>query len=261
MLGVHFSFCGSWLLIRGHDFVNSEAQPGSQSAGRAASVRKGMDMLSALKRHPTLYNFVRHGIYGRLRSAQRHKVFSEIYKGNGWHDHESVSGPGSNTLATAHIRAALPELIRDLGITSLLDIPCGDYAWMKKVDLGVPYIGADLVPDLITRNRAAYPGVDFRVVDLLQDKLPEADAIFCRDCLVHLSLRDVEQAVANIRQSGTRFLMTTTFPDLRENQDTVTPYWRALNMALILGEPERLVRDFDDRQPNDKGKHVGVWRI
>lgn len=218
-------------------------------------------MLSALKRHQGVYNFVRLGVYGRLRSAMRHKVFADIYRGNGWDDTESVSGPGSNALATEHIRAALPELISDLGIKSLLDVPCGDYAWMKTVPLGIPYIGGDLVPELIASNQRAHPGVDFRVVDLLRDRLPEADAILCRDCLVHLSLRDVHKALANIRQSGARYLLATTFPELTENVDTVAPYWRALNMTLFLGEPERLVRDYSDGQKNDKGKHLGVWRL
>ena len=218
-------------------------------------------MLSILKRNKAVYNFLRHEVYGRLRSANRQKVFGDIYKGNGWDDGESVSGPGSNALATAHIRAALPELIRELEIKSLLDVPCGDYGWMKTVPLGVPYIGADLVPELIESNRNAHPGVDFRVLDLLKDKLPDADAIHCRDCLVHLSLRDVERVLANIKRSGIRYLLATTFPELTENQDTVTPYWRALNMALFLGEPVKLVRDFDDRQPNDKGKHLGVWML
>ena len=201
-------------------------------------------MLDAIKRHPAVYKFLRLGVYGRLRSAMRQKVFQDIYRGNGWDDQESVSGPGSNVLSTSHIRTALPELISDLDIKSLLDVPCGDYYWMKDVPLGVPYTG-----------------VDFRVIDLLRDRLPQADAVFCRDCLVHLSLRDVDRALAGIKSSGARYLIATTFPHVEENADTVAPYWRPLNMALYLGEPDRLIRDYPDEQKDHTGKYLGVWRL
>ena len=218
-------------------------------------------MLGVLKRHQGVYNFVRLGIYGRLRSAMRHKVFADIYRGNGWDDPESVSGPGSNLLSTSHIRAALPELVRDLELKSMLDVPCGDYHWMSKVELGTAYIGGDLLAELVESNRAKYPGVDFRVVDLLRGALPKSDAVFCRDCLVHLSLRDVDRAIANVRGSGARYLIATTFPHVTENIDTVAPYWRPLNMALWLGEPERLIRDYPDEQKDHAGKYMGVWRL
>ncbi|MDB5438392.1 MAG: hypothetical protein JWM33_819 [Caulobacteraceae bacterium] len=221
----------------------------------------GRHLLRLLKANPALYNFLRHGIYGRLRSAERQSIFTRVYRENAWGDGDSVSGPGSNAETTAHIRAALPELVRELGVTSLLDIPCGDYHWMKGVELGCAYIGADLVGELIEADKKAYPGVDFRQADLLASALPAADAVFCRDCLVHLSNDDIAKALANIRRSGARFLLSTTFPDLAENQDTVTPYWRPINLALILGEPERLIRDYSDAQKNDQGKHLGVWRL
>jgi hypothetical protein len=218
-------------------------------------------MLNALKRHQGAYNFLRIGLYGRLRSAMRHKVFQDIYRGNGWDDPESVSGPGSNVSSTAHIRTALPELIRELNIKSLLDVPCGDYYWMKDVSLGIPYIGGDLLPDLVASNRKAYPETDFRVIDLLRDTLPQADAVFCRDCLVHLSLRDIDRAIASIKKSKARYLIVTTFPHVTENADTVAPYWRPLNMALYLGEPDRLIRDYADEQTDHTGKYLGVWRL
>jgi hypothetical protein len=40
----------------------------------------------------------------------------------------------------------LPALWRDLGVASILDIPCGDFAWMQQVDLsGFRYIPAPYV--------------------------------------------------------------------------------------------------------------------
>jgi hypothetical protein len=35
-------------------------------------------------------------------------------------------------------------------VKSLLDIPCGDFHWMRRVNLqGLSYVGADIVRELI----------------------------------------------------------------------------------------------------------------
>ena len=60
--------------------------------------------------------------------------------------------------------------------------------------------------------------------------LPAADAVLCRDCLVHFSLADVWAALGNIRDSGARYLIATTFSDRTYNDDAHTGCWRTLNM-------------------------------
>ena len=42
------------------------------------------------------------------------------------------------------VTAELGELIRELGITSVVDAPCGDFNWMQDVDLaGASYWGCE----------------------------------------------------------------------------------------------------------------------
>ena len=223
-------------------------------------------ILSLLKRFPGLYEFLRYRVYGRLRSQNREQVFQKIYEQNAWGDRASVSGPGSSLDTTAELRSVLPGLLADLGIKSLLDLPCGDLEWIRHVPLGLEkYIGADIVAPLIEENRKKYADFGaFLHLDLLKDELPAVDAIFCRDCLIHLSNRDVRVALANIARTKAQYLITTTFPDLKENQDTVTPYWRPLNLELPpygLPAPVRTVRDYSPLEPEDRQKYLGVWRI
>src|SRR5258708_2291880 len=85
------------------------------------------------------------GLLGKPTS----QIFEEIYQKNDWDDDESVSGHGSRLDRTANIRAALPSLLQRYQCLSLLDIPCGDFNWMKTVALDVDYVGADIVGDLI----------------------------------------------------------------------------------------------------------------
>ena len=223
-------------------------------------------LISTLKRIPSLYEFLRYRIYAPLQSKNRKRVFLKIYQENAWGDRSSVSGPGSSLEATAELRRTLPGLLAELGVKSLLDIPCGDLEWIKHVPLRIEkYIGADIVEPLIEKNRIQYPDFgEFRHLDLLTDPLPSVDAILCRDCFIHLSNRDVIKALANIARTDAQYLITTTFPDLTANQDTVTPYWRALNLQLApynLPPPLRIVGDFSPLQAAHEQKYQGVWRI
>jgi len=170
--------------------------------------------------------------------------------------------------ATRRIREQLPDLLRDLEICSLLDIPCGDFNWMKELDLDVDYVGADVVKDLVDANERSY-GCDrrhFAHLDLTTDSLPAVDAIFCRDCLVHLSFDDIERAMVNILGSGARYLLVTTYPDCVENRDISTGDWRQLNFEKPPFEwpkPYRIVDDAvsrDTDNPN-RDKSMGVWQI
>src|SRR5437868_3305654 len=80
--------------------------------------------------------------------------FQRIHDTNLWGAVESVSGLGSETDATATLRAELPALLTRLGAASLLDVPCGDAGWIASIDLGVSVTGVDIVPDLVEALRA-----------------------------------------------------------------------------------------------------------
>ena len=74
-------------------------------------------------------------------------MFRDIYRRHHWAGSESASGAGAGVDQTAEIRRALPALLAELGVATLLDLPCGDYGWMRTVDPPVArYIGADLLP-------------------------------------------------------------------------------------------------------------------
>lgn len=134
-----------------------------------------------------------------------------------WGADTSVSGLGSEDAATADLRAKLPTLLEQLGVSVLLDAPCGNAGWIDRAGLGgMRYIGVDIVPALIARLQAERAGSgEYAVADITSDPLPRADAILCRDCLVHLSFANIERAVDNFRRSGARWLVTTTFPEWR----------------------------------------------
>ncbi len=198
-----------------------------------------------------------------LRGRDAEAIFSEIYEGNLWGDPESASGRGSTLRRTAAIRRALPALLNDVGARSVLDAPCGDFNWMRHIELGpVTYIGADVVPSLITRNQRLYggDGREFVTADITRDPLPRADVILCRDCFIHFSFRDVRSAIANFKQSNSEYLFATTYTGVREHRDIATgPGGRYLNLQLPpFNFPEPLKIVVED---SELGKCLGVWRL
>ena len=195
--------------------------------------------------------------------------FERIEQTNLWGAASSVSGLGSEDPATAAVREMLPPLLQRLGAHSLLDAPCGDAGWINQADLGVRYVGIDIVPELIARlqGRAASGEVtgEYHLADITVDPLPRCDAILCRDCLVHLSFANIGRAVANFRASGAVWLIATTFPEWQGNVDCEDGDWRALNFERApfnWGTPVELLNENClEAGGGWRDKSLGVWRL
>lgn len=156
---------------------------------------------------------------------------------------------------TVVVRRELPRIISEYDVTSLLDIPCGDLHWISQITLpqGTTYIGADIVPQLIAANREKYPHIDTRVLDIVTDSLPKSDLVLVRDLFGHLTNQEVTSAIENIRRSGSRLLLTTTFPNMPDSVGR-TGGWRPINMNYFGLTPIELV---DEELLREDGVNVG----
>jgi hypothetical protein len=175
------------------------------------------------------------GVRFRSSPAFHRIVFTRIYRNNEWGDPESRSGPGSTRARGAAIRDALGNLFQRFSIGTLLDAPCGDFNWMRDATSFLQsYAGVDIVRELIDRNVALYADDKHRFVcgNIVCDPLPAADAILCRDALVHLSYSDIRRTIANFKRTGARYLLATSFVNLPQNTDCRTGSWRPLNLAI-----------------------------
>jgi hypothetical protein len=195
------------------------------------------------------------------------EIFTDIFRTNHWGGAESVSGIGSDSSQTAFLIPELESLLTRYHITSMLDIPCGDFNWMRNVSFDGDYIGADIVAPIIESNRQKYGNEKrhFQVLDITTDTLPSVDFIFTRDCLVHLSLEQVFDALENIKASGSTYLLATTYfwQTKKFNYDIDTGGWRRLNLhqpPFNLPFPQEILIEgykWDD----NKDKSLGLWRI
>jgi hypothetical protein len=195
--------------------------------------------------------------------------FERIVRTNLWGADSSRSGLGSQLATTGELRDALPAFFHRHGVTSLLDAPCGDFTWLSTIDLPIPYIGADIVSALVHENERRFGGPAsnrrFVHLDLTRDPLPRADIVLCRDCLVHLSFDNVFRALDNIRASGARYLLTTTFLEHERNEDIEDGDWRMLNLRQApfnLPAPlDLLIEGCVEGDGAYADKALGLWKL
>jgi SAM-dependent methyltransferase len=215
---------------------------------------------------PRAYALLRKAGYPMKRIGIMERSFTRKYLSNAWNSPESRSGPGSTLQNTTVLRRELPKLLQQFHIKRLLDIPCGDFHWMKETELDLEeYIGADVVEEIIGVNRLKYSAQNrrFVVLDITDTALPKVDLIVCRDCLVHFDFRHIRSALKRIVESGSTFFLSTTFTTRDRNVDILTGEWRPLNLeAPPFGFPQPLLLiNEQSAEEGEADKSFGLWRI
>ncbi len=190
------------------------------------------------------------------------------------HEPESWCGEGSYVENTEEVRQFLQSTLDKYDTKSMIDIGCGDMNWMRLTDLsGVDYTGYDLDERFIENNRVLFPHLTFEHADVRGYKWPQVDLIFCRDLLIHLKHQDILKLLAAFKESGSRYLITTTYDDETTNVDftprqksfrytRVQRASRKLNLPLdpfLLGEPIEFIRE--NNTEACQGRVVGIWDL
>ncbi|HEX7999176.1 MAG TPA: hypothetical protein VF528_12370 [Pyrinomonadaceae bacterium] len=226
-----------------------------------------------MKSSSTIRQFISRSPLGKLyrlrhRFRNPQSVFIQAYERNIWNSNESVSGTGSTIEQTEKLREALPKLLVELHVTRMLDAPCGDYHWMSQTRLPLErYVGADIVPQLIQQNIEKYgsEGRQFIVRNIIEDELPLVDLILCRDLFIHLRFKDIFRAIENFKKSGSKYLLTTTFPT-RTNKDLeFTGGFRPVNLQAApfnFPLPLKLINeDCTEMEGLYSDKSLGLWLL
>ena len=100
---------------------------------------------------------------------------------------------------------------------------------------------------------------------MLSDTLPRADAILCRDCLVHLSFANIGRALERLKASRSRLFIATTFTDHESNENVAYGDWWMLNLQRIpFNFPAPIaifVEGLSEANGGYSDKSLGVWQI
>jgi len=175
---------------------------------------------------------------------------------------------------THNLRMALPRIFEHYGVRTFLDAPCGDWFWMQHVDLtGLDYIGADISKEVVDANIAQFSraGVSFLHLDITSDKLPDADLMLCRDCLMHLRHPMRWAFLENFVASGCRYLLTTVHHVRQNEQLPINGDFRRFNPMVApfkLPSALEMIPETADTLPDEvlqgrvaarDHRSVGLW--
>ena len=151
------------------------------------------------------------------------EVFSGIYENYGFGSTESRSGPGSTLEETKLLREEIKRVVFEKGIKSVVDIPCGDFHWMKEIVFNFDYYtGGDIVEAAVKTNNERYGNsrIKFIHFDIVNDEIPEGDLLIVRDVIGHFPIEDGIKIIDNILKSKCKYLLSTTWAKKTEDSWT-----------------------------------------
>lgn len=142
-------------------------------------------------------------------TLQLRDAFERVYSGNEW---GHGSGPGSSPANTIEYRAFVSRFIEANGIRSVTDLGCGDWQFSHLMGWSsVEYLGLDVVPDIVERNRTRFgqPNLRFEVFTSLE-ALPGGDLLLAKEVLQHLPNATISEYLNAVRRKYRFALLTNS---------------------------------------------------
>ncbi len=162
------------------------------------------------------------------------QVFCSLYEDGVWDERQ----PGSTLEASRPYRSFVEQLLVEHEIRSVLDAGCGLVGYPHAIDWkGARYVGLDIVPAVVERNRARFPGVEYVEGDARQlGAYTGFDLLLVKDVLQHWSLESVRAFLAQPALASFKHVLLVNCDDERvDNADIDDGDWRPLN---LLAPPE-----------------------
>jgi hypothetical protein len=179
------------------------------------------------------------------------EAFTAIYTDGLWggsgEPGDFCSGNGSRqpVIISAYVTAVQVFLKSFDTKPNVVDLGCGDFHLGSRIRAYCGrYIACDIVEPLIERNKVKFRGleVDFRLVDMTKDELPDGDVVFIRQVFQHLSNDLISATMPKLSRSYKYLVLTEHVPSLPSfipNLDKVTgPDTRLTNASgVVLTSP------------------------
>ncbi len=203
-------------------------------------------------------------------------VFNSIYKSNHWNkskkfdSNQSYSGPGSvaNSIQTNNLILELQKFFKENDIKNILDAPCGDCAWIKKIfETDINYTGIDIVEDLINQNKLTFNSnlnIKFYCEDLTEYKnFNNYDFILLRDFFIHLPLKMINKILTNLKNSNCRFFAFNNYESANINKEISIGQHRKINILkdpFNLGLPYYKIQEINNKHNPDQDNYIYIYK-
>ena len=184
----------------------------------------------------------------------------------------NYSGPGSLPEVTGLVIRFIDYVLERYEMNNIIDAPCGDWSWMKYINLkGKTYLGFDIVDFIIQENIKNHTreGIYFKVMDIVnQEIVTTPHVIICRDFLFHLRDCDILKVLQNFKNSRAKYIITTSFDYIEENEE-FRPFspegqygFRKVNLQKApFNFPDTIEKIYETTDYQCKGRMVGLWEL
>ncbi len=203
-------------------------------------------------------------------------IFKSIYKSNHWNksqefdSSQSYSGPGSaaNSIQTNNLLSELENFFKKNNIKNVLDAPCGDCAWIKKMfEIEIKYTGIDIVNELIDKNKLLFKdskNVKFQCKDLTEyNEFNNFDFILMRDFFIHLPLSAIKNILRNLKNSNCRYFAFNNYESIFFNTEISTGQHRKINLLkepFNLGIPFYKIQEINNKNIPDEDNFIYIYK-
>jgi SAM-dependent methyltransferase len=139
-------------------------------------------------------------------------VFTDIYDRDCW----GGSGTGSQIENARGYVALVQEFLKEKGIETVTDVGCGDWQFSQYINWDqVQYTGYDVVKSVIEKNQIAFgkSWIRFVQANAINENLPQADLLLCKDVLQHLPYEDIWKLIHQLHKFKHCFITNDVNPD------------------------------------------------
>ncbi|MDA9190952.1 class I SAM-dependent methyltransferase [Alphaproteobacteria bacterium] len=134
------------------------------------------------------------------------QTFEKIYNEKRWgiseensRRYSSGAGTRTNEIVERYINAVIEHFSSKSHALNAIDVGCGDfYVGSHLAKYFKSYTGIDVASNVIQENREIYENIKFLCLDACEDTVPDAEVIFLRQVLQHLSNAQIHKFFKNI---------------------------------------------------------------
>lgn len=206
------------------------------------------------------------------KSKLKKKIFTSIYKSNHWVQNSqslpnkfiSVSGHGSNlnTEQYHNLYSNFVTMLEKYKINSLIDMPCGDFLWIKKIinEKKLKYLGIDIVEELIASNKKNYfnKNINFLTKDIVNFYTDEKyDLVLIRDFFIHINNSDIIQILKNLKNMRIKYVALNNY-NIEQNKDVIIGQHRKVNLLI---EPYNLPNPIFSFKDHENDKFLYLYKL
>jgi len=191
-------------------------------------------------------------LLNKYKKLSTYEVFKKIYTHKVWTPEDKkkkfdfYSGLGSHLdeFTKNYINKVKIFLNSFEGKKEVLELGCGDFIISSQIaPLTKKFIAVDIFDEVIEHNKKKYKdmNVDFRVLDMTKDSLPNSEICIVRCVLQHLSNDLISKFLKNLSNNYQYLIVTEHWPNDKNfipNKDIITgPDIRlSKNSAVDLGK-------------------------